>query len=89
MPIPGFTAALSAVRGQGGRVYGVRETLRESAWSLDLAWTAPFGALKGCRISLHYTRYDNRSRQPSWEGYKNSFQDERDFKFLIILPLRL
>ena len=89
LPIPGFTAALSAVRGQGGRVYGVRETLRESAWSLDLAWTVPSGALKGCRISLHYTRYDNHTRQPSWEGFKDLFQDERDFKFLIILPLRL
>ncbi|MDR2260238.1 MAG: hypothetical protein LBE06_04755 [Azoarcus sp.] len=89
LPIPGFTATLSAVQARGGKAYGVRETLRESAWSFDLAYLAPSGALKGSRISLHYTHYNNHTRQPSWEGFKNLFQDEHDFKFLIVLPLRL
>jgi hypothetical protein len=89
LPIPGFTLTASAVRGRGGRVYGVRESLRESAWSLDLGYVAPSGMLKGSRISLHYTRYDNSTHRPSWEGFKNLFQDERDFKFLFVLPLRI
>ncbi|MDR2031465.1 MAG: hypothetical protein LBP86_04225 [Azoarcus sp.] len=89
LPIPGFTVTLSTVHARGGRAYSLRETLRESAWSLDLTYLAPSGVLKGGRISLHYTHYDNHTRQPSWEGFKNLFQDEHDFKFLIVLPLRL
>ncbi|MDR3213029.1 MAG: hypothetical protein LBT71_03825, partial [Azoarcus sp.] len=89
LPTPGFSIAASAVWGRGGEVYGVQETLRESAWSLDISWLASSGALRGARIGMHYTNYDNRTRQPSWGGFKNLFQDERDFKFLAILPLRL
>jgi hypothetical protein len=89
LPTPGFTLTLSAARGQGGKVYGVAETLRESAWSVDLTWLAPGGALKDTRIGLHYTRYDNHTHQPSWEGFKNLFQDERDIKFIVIIPWQI
>ncbi|MDR1662016.1 MAG: hypothetical protein LBR95_06270, partial [Azoarcus sp.] len=89
LSLPGLSLAVSAVRGQGGKVYGVRETLSESAWSVELGYLAPSGAFKGARASLHYTRYDNRTRQPSWEGFKNLFQDEHDLKLLLVLPLRL
>ncbi|MDR1647876.1 MAG: hypothetical protein LBR88_07575, partial [Zoogloeaceae bacterium] len=80
---------LSAARGWGGKVHGVRQTLRESAWSLDLAWRPFSGALKDARISLHYTHYNNKTDQPSWVGYKNLFQDERDLKFFVIMPWKI
>ncbi|GHT88092.1 chitoporin [Betaproteobacteria bacterium] len=88
LPTPGFSAAFSTAYGRGGRVYGVSETLRESAWSIHLAYVVPSGTLKGTQTSLHYTRYDNHTRQPSWEGFKNLFQDERDLKFLVMVPIK-
>jgi len=84
--LAGVTLGFSLVHGWGGKVYGVKEKLRENAWSVDIAYTVPSGPLKNARASLHYTRYDNRTRLPSWEGYKNLFQDERDLKFLLVIP---
>lgn len=86
---PGLSLGFSAVKGQGGRVYGVAEKLKERAWSADLGYVVPRGRLKDTRLSLHYTRYDNRTQQPSWDGYKNLFQDEHDVKFLVIVPWKL
>ncbi|MDR2364257.1 MAG: OprD family outer membrane porin [Zoogloeaceae bacterium] len=85
----GVTATLSAARGWGGKAYGVRQTLKENAWSLDLTWIVPSGTLKNTRVTLHYTHYDNKTRLPSWTGYKNLFQDERDLKFFVIVPWKL
>ncbi|MDR2625792.1 MAG: OprD family porin [Zoogloeaceae bacterium] len=85
----GLTMTLSAARGWGGKAYGVQQTLKEAAWSLDLTWVIPSGTLKNARIRLHYTHYDNKTDQPSWVGYKNLFQDERDLKFFVILPWKL
>jgi len=86
--VSGFTAGLSAVYGWGGRTYGVEKRLRESAWSADFAYAVPSGPLKNARISLHYTRYDNKTNQPSYpdQGYKNLFQDEKDLKILLVIP---
>jgi hypothetical protein len=67
----------------------VEQKLRESAWSFDLTYLTPAGPLKNTRFSLHYTRYNNKTRQPSWEGFKNLFQDERDLKFFIIVPWKI
>ncbi|MDR3352304.1 MAG: OprD family porin [Zoogloeaceae bacterium] len=86
LPAPGFTIGASAAHGWGGRVYGVRERLKERAWSLDFSYRVPSGPLKGARLALHYTHYDNKTHEPSWTGFKNLFQDERDLKFSIILP---
>jgi hypothetical protein len=86
---PGLTAGISAARGQGGKVYGVSQELKEQAWSLDLSYVIPSGNLKGTRFSLHYTHYDNKTDQPSWAGYKNLFQDERDVKFILIVPWKI
>jgi hypothetical protein len=83
---PGFSAAISAVYGHGGQVYGISENLRESAWSIHFTYAVPAGPLKGTRASLHYTEYDNHTRLPSWQGFKNLFQDERDLKILVIVP---
>jgi hypothetical protein len=86
LPFSGVSLGASMVNGWGGRVYGVDESLKERSWSLDLGYTIPSGALKNTRASLHYTHYDNKTRLPSWTGYKNLFQDERDIKFLIVMP---
>ncbi|MCL1826385.1 MAG: OprD family porin [Betaproteobacteria bacterium] len=87
--VSGFTVGLSAVYGWGGRVYGVEERLRESAWSADFAYAVPSGSLKNARISLHTTRYRNKTHQPNWTGFKNLFQDERDLKILLVIPWKL
>ncbi|MDR1710080.1 MAG: OprD family outer membrane porin, partial [Candidatus Accumulibacter sp.] len=84
--LPGVAVGASAVRGWGGKAWGVSETLKEKSWSIDLSWRLTSGPLKNARISLHVTRYDNQTRQPSWTGFKNLFQDDRDVKFLIVIP---
>jgi hypothetical protein len=84
--LPGASIGASAARGWSGRVYGVSETLKERAWSIDLRYSMSSGFWKDASFSLHYTRYDNGTHLPSWNGYKNLFQDERDVKVLLIIP---
>lgn len=86
--VSGFTFGLSGVYGWGGRVHNEEERLRENAWSADLAYAVPSGSLKNTRISLHYTRYNNKTNQPSYPatGYRNLFQSERDLKILLVIP---
>lgn len=83
---PGASVGVSTARGWGGRVYGVSETLKERAWSIDLGYRVPSGVLKNASLGIHYTRYDNGTRLPSWTGFKNLFQDERDVKVLLVIP---
>jgi hypothetical protein len=83
---PGAAVGVSAARGWGGRVHGLSQTLKERAWSIDASYRMPSGAWKDASLSLHYTRYDNGTRLPSWEGFKNLFQDERDLKVLLTIP---
>ncbi len=87
--LPELQAGASAVHGWGGRAYGVKETLEESAFSLDLAYTAAEGLFKGSSLKLHYTRYYNHTDLPSWVGFKNAFQDEQDFKLMLSVPFTL
>jgi hypothetical protein len=91
--VSGATFGLSGAYGFGGNVYGAQERLRERAWSVDLGYAITRGPLKDARASLHYTRYDNRTKQPSWgwsdRGYKNLFQDERDLKLLLVIPWQI
>jgi hypothetical protein len=89
LDFPGLTLTLSAARGWGGQAHGVEQELKESAWSLDLTWRVPAGILKDTRVSLHYTHYNNKTGLPSWTGYKNLFQDERDLKFFVIMPWKI
>ncbi|MDR2452082.1 MAG: OprD family porin [Candidatus Accumulibacter sp.] len=86
--LPGVSVGASLARGWGGRVFGVSETLNERAWSIDLGYRVQSGALKDASLGIHYTRYDNQTRLPSWVGFKNAFQDERDLKVLLIIPWR-
>ncbi len=85
--LPGWTVGASAARGWGGKVYGVEETLREHAYSLELGYVVPYGRLKNTSIRLHYTHYNNKTEQPSWSGFKNAFQDERDLKLIVSIPI--
>ena len=87
--VAGFTFGLSGAVGWCGQVQGVNERLRENAWSVDLGYVVPSGPLKNTRFSLHYTRYNNLTRLPSWTGFNNLFQDERDLKFFVIVPWQL
>jgi hypothetical protein len=84
--LPGVSVGVSAARGWGGQVFGVSETLKERAWSVDVGYRVSSGFLKDASFSIHYTRYDNQTRLPSWVGFKNAFQDERDLKALLIIP---
>lgn len=70
--------------------YNSRYRLRESAWSLDALYTFQEGRAKGTLFKLHFTEYDNHSDIPSWGGgYGNIFQDERDVKFMVIVPFTI
>jgi len=86
LPVSGFALGVSGVVGWGAQVYGVDWRLRERAWSADLAYAVPSGPLKNARVSFHYTRYSNNSDLPSWTGFNNHFQDERDLKILLVIP---
>lgn len=64
--------------------------IKESAWNLDLSYKVQKGRFKDTLFTLHYTNYNNHSNIPSWtEGFANIFQDERDIKFMIIMPFKI
>ncbi|GHV03925.1 hypothetical protein AGMMS50229_04180 [Campylobacterota bacterium] len=85
----GVSAGLSAAYGWGGKNSAADEELRESAYAADISYLAlDEGGLKA-RFNLHYTYYDNHTNIPSWTGYKNAFQDERDIKLLFTLSYDL
>lgn len=93
--LPGWGMGTSAAVGWGARpstnpVYDQRQRLKESAWNLDLFYTLQNGRAKGTLFKLHFTRYNNHSRLPSYGGgYGNLFQDEKDVKFMVIAPFTL
>ncbi|MDR2838039.1 MAG: OprD family outer membrane porin [Azonexus sp.] len=84
----GWRISFALVRGWGGRVYGYAETLNERAYTADIGYTINTGRFSGTQLQLHYIHYDNQTRLPSWTGFKNAFQDERDLKFIISIPWR-
>jgi len=83
----GWSVSAAVARGWGGKVYGVREKLREKAYTLELGYIVPSGRFKDTAITFHYTHYNNKSQQPSWVGFKNASQDERDLKLFVSIPL--
>ncbi|MFU9136228.1 chitoporin ChiP [Erwinia tasmaniensis] len=90
--LPGWSAGTSYAWGWGAKPtrYTTDRRLKESAWNLDLLYTVQAGRAKGALFKLHFTRYDNHSDIPSWSGgYGNIFQDERDVKFMAIVPFTL
>jgi hypothetical protein len=90
--IPGMSVGASYVYAWDAKpstnpIYDQSQRLRESAYSLDAAYTLQDGRAKGTLFKLHFTQYDNNSDLPSWSGgYGNIFQDERDVKFIVIAP---
>ena len=68
-----------------------KRRLIESAYNFDLGYTVQNGLAKDVSMQLHYTKYNNHSNSiPSWGGgYGNIFQDERDIKFIVIVPFTI
>ena len=87
--IKGFSAGMGYSHGWDGKAYGYSQRLNEKALTLDLGYTVPDGRLKGSAVKAHYTEYRNGTSLPSWTGYKNAFQDERDFKLIVSFPFSL
>ena len=87
--LKGVTAGIGYTHGWDGRAYGYSERLNEKALTLDLGYTVPDGRFKDASIKAHYTEYRNSTSIPSWEGYKNAFQDERDVKLIVSIPFSL
>ena len=82
----GFEAGVLGSIGWDGKAYGHSGHLKEWALAFDLIYTVPEGVLQGTKIKAHYMEYRNSSNMPDWVGFKNAFQDERDFKLLITVP---
>lgn len=82
----GFEAGFTYSHGWDGKARGYSGRLNEWAFAFDLGYVAPSGPLQGGSVKAHYTEYRNSSNKPDWIGFKNAFQDERDFKLLIVVP---
>ncbi len=84
--LPGLFAAVSAAYGWDGTAYGYSTHFAENAFGFEIGYIVQAGPLANSLIKLHYTDYNNRTNLPSWQGFKNAFQDERDIKFTVIIP---
>lgn len=85
----GLEVGVSWSQGWGGRALGTTERLGEWALAFDLGFTVPEGPLQGTSLRFHYTDYHNQTNLPSWEPFKNAFQNERDYKFMVHVPVNL
>lgn len=85
--LAGVRAAVSGACGWGGEAYGYTEKFREAAFGFNLSYTFSQGWLEGAVAAMHFTRYDNKTDIGSWEFSGNAFQDERDIKFSLVIPL--
>jgi hypothetical protein len=83
LPLPGFSLGMGAALGWDGKAYGYSEHLKEWAFNVDIGYCKPDAPWQGAFVKLHYTEYKNGSSQPSWEAYKNAFQDEHDIKLFM------
>ncbi|CAM3745759.1 OprD family outer membrane porin [Parendozoicomonas haliclonae] len=93
--LTGWRAGASYVYGWDGKPFedfaDQDVELKEEAFNVDVGYTFSEGNLKGSSISVHMTRYNNKSGQDSWEagGFKNAFQDEKDIKVSLVVPFAL
>lgn len=85
-PAKGFRAGVSGALGWDGEAYGLSQHLFEQALNFDFSYTVPEGFFQGASASLHFTEYNNSTDLPSWSGFNNAFQDERDVKIFISIP---
>lgn len=66
------------------------QRLKASAWNLDPIYQIQQGRARDTLFKLHDTRYDNHSDLPGYSGgYGNIFQDEKDIKFMVVVPFTL
>lgn len=84
----GFSAGVSGVAAAGAKVEGYDE-LVELAYSVFANYNIQEGALADATVSFHFTDYRNNSDAPSWAGYTNAFQDEKDFKVIVAVPFTI
>ncbi|MDR3038844.1 MAG: hypothetical protein LBV21_06115 [Candidatus Adiutrix sp.] len=75
------------IRAAFGLTIAAARKLSEAALGLELAWAVPESRLKGTVITLHFTDYNNRGGAADGYPYRNAFQDERDVKFSLVIPL--
>ncbi|MEY0499101.1 hypothetical protein AB7321_19635, partial [Providencia rettgeri] len=58
-----------------------------SLTAYDILYTVQSGRAKDTLFKLHFTKYDNHTDIPSYGGgYGNIFQDEKDIKFMVMMP---
>ena len=87
---PGLQAGVSLAGGYAPATVPDADKLREYALSVFASRTLAPETLKGARLSLHATRYVNKTRAPNWgPPYTNLFQDEHDLKLILSLPFSL
>ncbi|WP_249212923.1 MULTISPECIES: OprD family outer membrane porin [Tatumella] len=98
--LPGWAVGASVAYGWNAKPSSVNEAadswyfsgnkIKESSWSLDGIYTVQQGRAKGTLFKLHFTQYSNHSDIPSYSGgYGNMFQDERDVKFIMMVPFNI
>ncbi|WP_040690914.1 chitoporin ChiP [Providencia burhodogranariea] len=64
--------------------------LKESAWNVDILYTIQTGKAKDTLFKLHFTKYDNHTDIPTGAGgFGNIFQDEKDIKFMVMMPFTI
>ncbi len=60
--------------------------LKESAWNFDILYTCSQVEQKIRYLSYIFTKYDNHTDIPSYGGGYGNFQDEKDIKFMVMMP---
>lgn len=85
--IKGLNVGIGFAKGWDAKAFGYDGKMREHAWTADFKYVAQEGRLEGASISLHLTRYYNSTDLPSWTYFKNGFEDEKDVKLFIAIPL--
>lgn len=86
LPWEGFSVGAGAAMGFDGKAWDTAEHFKEWAFTADVGYTHPDGPLKGAYAKFHYTEYRNGTGKPSWDPYRNGFQSEHDFKFMVGIP---
>ncbi|SET37974.1 OprD family outer membrane porin [Thorsellia anophelis] len=67
------------------------QRIKERAYSVGLNYTVQDGRAKGTYFSLYYTQFFNdNSKLGSYDAsFPNIFQDEKDFKAMVIIPFTI
>ncbi|GHU06620.1 hypothetical protein FACS1894205_7510 [Alphaproteobacteria bacterium] len=85
--IKGLSIGVGFAKGWDAKAFGYDGKMRERAWTADISYIAQDGPLKGASVSLHLMRYYNSTDLPSWTYFRNAFEDEKDMKLFVAIPL--